>query len=124
MRGIVAPHREYMRAMGVRSSLSLGVTNLDGELWGLVTLHSYSAPKIPTIEDRSAYAVLSSVASRHVQYIETKERMDTERRVKALVSQIEVTKSLGVFIVQNKDRLLKTFNMDSVSLFTPEWATT
>ncbi|CAN0253209.1 unnamed protein product [Ectocarpus sp. 6 AP-2014] len=124
LRGIVAPHKNYMRAMGVRSSLSIGVANLDGELWGLVTLHSYSASRIPTIEDRSAYAVLSSVASRHVQYIETKERMDTERRVKALVSQIQSTRSFGAFVVQNKDQLLKTFNMDSVSLFTPEGATT
>ena len=124
LRGIVTPHKEYMRAMGVKSSLSIGVENLDGELWGLVTLHSYSAPRIPTIEDRSAYAVLSSVASRHVQYIENNERMDTERRVKALISQMEDIKSLGVFIVQNKDQMLNTFDMDSVSLFTPEQAPT
>ncbi|CAM9486202.1 unnamed protein product, partial [Ectocarpus fasciculatus] len=124
LRGIVSPHKEYMRAMGVKSSLSIGVANLDGELWGLVTLYSYSAPRIPTIEDRSAYAVLSSVASRHVQFIENNERMDTERRVKALISQMEDTKSLGVFIVQNKDHVLNTFNMDSVSLFTPTRAPT
>lgn len=124
LRGCVAPHKSYLKAMEVRSSLSIAITNMDGNLWGLIVMHSYTKPTIPTIEDRVSYAILASVASSHVQNIENVERLAMESRVKALVSQIDPKSSLGVFIVQNKHLLLETFNVDSVSLFTPAGETT
>ncbi|CAM9497169.1 unnamed protein product, partial [Pylaiella littoralis] len=120
LRGCVFPHQSYLRAMGVRSSLSIAITSVDGGLWGLVTMHSYSKPMVPKIEDRVSYSIFASVVSSHVQHIEEAERRAIEKRVTNLVSQIDTNQSLGVFIVQNKEKVLETFNVDSVSLFTPE----
>lgn len=120
LRGCVAPHRSYLRAMEVRSSLSIAITNMDGELWGLIAMHSYTQPIVPTIEDRVSHAILASVASGHVQHLEKVERLAIETRIKSLVSQIDTRESLGVFIVQNEKLLLETFNIDSVSLFAPD----
>ena len=124
LRGCVPPHISYLRSMGVRSSISISITNMDGELWGLVVMHSYTKPIIPTIEDRVSYTILASVASSHVQYIEKGERLAIETKMKNLVSRIDVKESLGVFLAQTKTRWLETFRIDSVSLFTTEGSST
>ncbi|CAM9400825.1 unnamed protein product [Ectocarpus sp. 12 AP-2014] len=120
LRGCPAPHKSYLRAMGVKSSLSIAITDMDGNLWGLIAMHSYTKPIVPTIEDRVCYGILSSVASGHVQHIEKIERLALETRVKSLISQIDANKSLGLFFVLNKHRLLEIFDVDSVSLFIPD----
>lgn len=120
LRGCVLPHRSYLLAMGVRSSLSIAITNMEGELWGLVALHSYTKKVIPSIEDRVFFTILSSVASGHVKHLESIRSMALEKKVKEMVLEIDVKKSLGVFLIQNKENLLETFRVDSVSLFTPD----
>ena len=120
LRGCEACHISYLKAMGVKSSLSIAITNVEGKLWGLIAMHSYTKPIVPTIEDRVSYAILASVSSSHVQHLENVERLAMETRIKTLLSQIDVKHSLGVFIVQKSKALLKTFNADSVSLFTPD----
>ncbi|CAN0455508.1 unnamed protein product, partial [Ectocarpus sp. 12 AP-2014] len=119
LRGCVPPHKCYLQAMKVKGSLSIAITNTEGNLWGLIAMHSYTQPRIPTIEDRVSYAILASVTSSHVQNIESVERLGMETRIKTLVSQIDVKSSLGLYIVQNETVLLETFNTDSISLITP-----
>ena len=119
LRGCVKPHRSYLRNMGVRSSLSIAITNLDGGLWGLVALHSYTMPIVPKVEDRVSFSILSTVTSKHVQSIERDERLDVQTRLKKLVGEIDAKKSLGFFIIENKQELLQLFNVDSITLFSP-----
>ena len=118
LRGCVAAHRSYLQAMKVKGSISIAVTTVEGNLWGLVVMHSYTQTIIPTIEDRVTYAILASVTSTQVQNIENAERLNMETTIKTLVSQIDCKSSLGLFIVQNKTALLETFSADSITLIT------
>ena len=124
LRGCVLPHKSYLRSMGVRSSLSIAITAADGELWGLVALHSYSEPIVPTIEDRVSYAILSSVTSTLVQHHQRTEQTATETKITNLLTQIDVKKSLAMFVVQNKTELMELLGVNSISLFAPDGVST
>ena len=120
LRGCVLPHKMYLKNMGVKSSLSVAITNLDGGLWGLVTMHSYSKPIVPKMEQRVSFNILASVASSHIRKIEDDRNGVIEKQMKNLISLIDVTQSLGVFIVKHQEDLFEIFGIDSISLFTEE----
>lgn len=55
-------HREYLRNMGVRASLSISLIK-DGKLWGLVACHHYSAAKNLSHDQRMACEFLAHLLS-------------------------------------------------------------
>ncbi len=122
LRGCVLPHKMYLSNMGVKSSLSIAITNLDGELWGLVTMHSYSKSIVPEIERRVSFNILASVASSRMRKIEDDRNRVIEEHIKGLLSRIDTKQSLGVFIVNNQKDLFETFGINSITLFTEEEA--
>lgn len=117
LRGCAVPHKAYLQSMGVTSSLSLAISDEDGGLWGLVTMHSYSSKVIPKIENRIAYSMLASVVSGHTQHIAKAERVANDIKVTRCVSCIDTSKPMGVFLVENEQELLDVFRVDAVSLF-------
>lgn len=124
LRGCVGVHKNYLKNMGVKSSLSIAITNMRGELWGLICLHSYSQTIVPTIEERASFKILASVASSHVQHIDYSERIVREAQVDELLSMMSTKMSFGVFIVKHTARVLETFRIQSVSLFMPDGSPT
>lgn len=44
LRSVSPMHIEYLRNMGIKSSLSISIL-IDGELWGLIACHNYSVPE-------------------------------------------------------------------------------
>jgi len=117
LRGCIDVHKNYLRNMGVKSSMSISITNSNGELWGIIAMHSYTKNIIPSTEDRVLFNILCSVASNRVKNIEKSNHLKTESSMKNLVSKIDSKKSLGMFIIQNQESIFETFNIDSVSLF-------
>jgi light-regulated signal transduction histidine kinase (bacteriophytochrome) len=63
LRSAAAVHREYLRNMGVRASLTASLI-VGGRLWGLIACH-HSTPKRPAPVDREACELLTQVASAH-----------------------------------------------------------
>ena len=120
LRGCVSSQKTYLKHMGVKSSLSVAITNSDGGLWGIVTMHSYSKPIVPEIEQRASLNILASVASSHVQKIEDDQNTAIDKRMKNLISHVDPRQSLGVFVVKHKEDLFETFGIDSISLFTED----
>lgn len=55
-------HREYLRNMGVRASMSISLIK-DGKLWGLVACHHYSAAKNLSHDQRMACEFLAHLLS-------------------------------------------------------------
>ena len=117
LRGCVPVHKNYLKNMGVVSSLSIAIVSMEGSLWGLIALHSYTSSKIPTIEDRVSFKILSSVTSNHVQHIDYAERVQREADVEELLSMITTDVSLGVLLLTHERKFLKAFDVTSVSLF-------
>lgn len=105
LRGCVLPHQAYLKSMNVTASLSVAITDADGGLWGIIAMHSYSGPNVPTIEDRVFYNILASVVSSHTQHITKAECIAQDAMVANLVSRIDPSKPLGSFVLMNEQNL-------------------
>ena len=62
-------HIQYLRNMGVKSSITLPIL-INGELWGMYVLHSYITPTHPTIEERIMIEVFASISTLHIESFE------------------------------------------------------
>ncbi|RZK82391.1 MAG: GAF domain-containing protein [Pedobacter sp.] len=71
LRGIVGVHLEYMKNMGIKSSMSIRVIK-DGQLWGLVSCHHIEENYLD-YEICSAFEWLSAVISNRISFILNKE---------------------------------------------------
>ncbi|MCK6211573.1 SpoIIE family protein phosphatase [Georgenia sp. EYE_87] len=59
LRAVSPVHVEYLRTMGVRSSMSISLLN-EGRLWGMVACHHVSGPHTPSLEVRAAAETLAA----------------------------------------------------------------
>jgi chemotaxis family two-component system sensor kinase Cph1 len=62
LRSVSPAHVEYLRAMGVRASMSVSLI-VGGRLWGLLACHHYAGPHRPDARARSAAEFLGRTAS-------------------------------------------------------------
>lgn len=74
LRTVSAFHLEYLRNIGVRSSMSVSVLR-EGSLWGLIACHG-ERPLRPTPEVRSACEMFGAAFSLQLAAIEERERAD------------------------------------------------
>ncbi|GGT03258.1 ATP-binding protein [Streptomyces griseoviridis] len=74
LRTVSGFHLEYLRNIGVRSSMSVSVLR-EGRLWGLVACHG-AGPVRPAPEVRSACEMFGTAFSLHLAVIEERERAD------------------------------------------------
>ena len=58
LRGVSPVHVQYLRNMGVAASFTVSLVR-DGRLWGLVSSHHYSGPKLPPHETRTLCELLA-----------------------------------------------------------------
>jgi len=61
LRSVSPVHLEYLRGMGVRSSMSVSMLS-GGVLWGLVACHHYAEPLQPSHDERAAADFLTQAA--------------------------------------------------------------
>lgn len=96
LRSVSPVHIEYLKNMGVVSSMSLSVLVNDKRLWGLISCH-HSAPRLIPFNLRTACDLLSQSFSVHVEAVE--QRAEYERRIvlKSLTARL-----LG-FMAQEED---------------------
>jgi chemotaxis family two-component system sensor kinase Cph1 len=80
VRAVSPVHLEYLRAMGVRASMSLALV-VDGELWGLVACHHVDGPHRPGPSRRRAAEALVQLASARLESLGAIDRF--ERRTEA-----------------------------------------
>ncbi len=69
LRSVSPIHIEYMKNMGTMSSMSMSIV-VAGRLWGLISCH-HDAPRVPTLEARSACEHVAQVLSLQVEAKET-----------------------------------------------------
>ena len=110
-------HISYLKNMGVRSSMSIGII-VDSELWGLLCFHSYGEAKIPRGWEASFFSSLSVPVSTNIARIHRDAR---ERRRGSLESIIDRGFSCsGVFEFFQKCALdfLRVMGADCLSVCT------
>jgi len=65
LRGVSDCHLQYLRNMGIISSLSIAIV-VEEKLWGLYILHSYTAPTKPNVEERIMIEMVGSITAMRI----------------------------------------------------------
>lgn len=77
LRAVSPMHVHYLRAMGVRASMSVALV-VDGALWGLLSAHHYAGPHRPSAMLRAQAGLLGQIASMQLTLL--RDLGDTEER--------------------------------------------
>jgi light-regulated signal transduction histidine kinase (bacteriophytochrome)/CheY-like chemotaxis protein len=102
LRAMSPIHSQYLRNMGVRSSLSISITAF-GELWGLIACHSYGSKghRIP-FPTRNICRIIGDTASRNVERISYNSRL----QMRTLINTVPAKKNPSGYITASSEELL------------------
>lgn len=105
LRAMSPVHSQYLRNMAVRSSLSISITAF-GELWGLITCHSYSSHgrriSFPT---RSICRIIGDTTSRNIERLSYTSRL----QMRKLINTVPTKQNPSGYITASSEDLLKLF---------------
>ncbi|KAJ7645612.1 phytochrome-like protein [Mycena polygramma] len=108
LRAMSPIHIKYLKNMGVRASMSVSIMAF-GQLWGLVTCHSYGAHGMRvSFPVRQMLRLLSQSISRNIERLSYAQRLTTRKLINTMASQNHPTG----YIVSNADDLLGLFDAD------------
>ncbi len=86
LRGASVMYSEYLANMGVAASLTMPIRR-DGELWGLIACHHYTATQFP-FQMRAACELLAQVASLQLKSAEHAEQLAYRLKMEAVHQQL------------------------------------
>lgn len=86
LRGVSPIHIEYLRNMGVRSTMNVSII-VRGRMWGLFAFHHYRPRKVPP-DQRTICELFGNLFSMKIQQEEEKERIKTSEKARSLLSAI------------------------------------
>lgn len=116
LRSVPAVHIEYLKNMGIESSMSTRILSGDN-LWGLIACH-HRTPHFITFEMRSIFEMISNVVSARVQSIQGTELHRLENELRQNYNQLaeEVYRAAGL------EQALFAGIVDILKLFAAEGA--
>ncbi|KAI0446283.1 GAF domain-like protein [Xylaria telfairii] len=108
LRAMSPIHLKYLANMAVRSSMSISI-NAFGELWGLISCHSYG-PKGMRVSFpiRKMCRMVGDTASRNIERLSYASRLQARK----LINTMPTDKNPSGYIVASSDDLLKLFDAD------------
>ncbi|KAK3492806.1 uncharacterized protein B0T23DRAFT_317072 [Neurospora hispaniola] len=108
LRAMSPIHLKYLANMAVRSSMSISI-NAFGDLWGLVSCHSYG-PKGMRVSFpiRKMCRLIGDTASRNIERLSYASRLQARK----LINTVPTDKNPSGYIIASSDDLLKLFNAD------------
>ena len=115
LRSVHPVHRSYMKNMGVRSSLSIGI-QIDEDLWGLLVFHSYGSPMSPRGHDFELLQNLGKFVSSQVQRIEQDIYELRKTSLVFTMDKIFNARVLEKFWEENVEDILKVFKADCITV--------
>lgn len=86
LRGVSPFHVQYLKTMGVVSSMTLSLVD-DQSLWGLIACHHYRPYPVPRVK-RLAFQMLAQVASLEIMRHRERERSDYHAQNNQLLAQL------------------------------------
>lgn len=115
-RSISPIHREYMRNMGVRSSLSLSLM-VDGQLWGMILCH-HATPHHVSPRVRSYLQMMAQVVGDALQVAlqrETEQEAEAiTADIQAVLAQLDDANHSLLSSLKQRHELLDAFNADAL----------
>lgn len=118
-RAVSPIHLEYLRNMGVASSMSVSILK-DGELWGLFACH-HSESHYVDYERRSAIELFAQFFSYELESKLEKELRDTERESRELHDRLMVRLSSGADLIDNAgmlaDEISQLLSNDGIAIY-------
>lgn len=108
LRAMSPIHLKYLANMAVRSSMSISI-NAFGDLWGLISCHTYG-PKGMRVSFpiREMCRLLGNIASRSVERLSYASRLQARK----LINTIPTDANPSGYIIASSDDLLKLFDAD------------
>lgn len=79
LRNVPEVHRQYMRNMGVISSLSISIM-VKEELWGLITAHGKDATQLSWAQ-KNISRIIGQITSRQIQQLDAQKRETQQKRI-------------------------------------------
>jgi hypothetical protein len=108
LRAMSPIHLKYLKNMAVRSSMSISI-NAFGELWGLISLHSYGPRGMRvSFPIRKMCRLVGDSASRNIERLSYASRLQARK----LINTIPTAKNPSGYIIASSDDLLNLFDAD------------
>ncbi|KAI0403251.1 hsp90-like protein [Xylaria palmicola] len=108
LRAMSPIHLKYLANMAVRSSMSISI-NAFGELWGLISCHSYGSRGMRvSFPIRKMCRMVGDNASRNIERLSYASRLQARK----LINTMPTDKNPSGYIIASSDDLLKLFDAD------------
>jgi light-regulated signal transduction histidine kinase (bacteriophytochrome) len=108
LRAMSPIHIKYLANMAVRASMSISI-NAFGQLWGLISLHSYGAMGMRVaFPIRKMCRLVGDTASRNIERLSYASRLQARR----LINTASTPKNPSGYIIASSEDLLKLFDAD------------
>jgi two-component system, chemotaxis family, sensor kinase Cph1 len=120
LRAVPLVHLEYLRNMGVKSSMSTPIV-IDGQLWGLISCHHRKA-KFTSFEQRATFEIVSGIIGTKISALIKEEGFHTRSKLhKAAIKiteQLYSGKRLEEGLLTDPNHLLALLKASGVALIT------
>ncbi|KAF2858668.1 hypothetical protein K470DRAFT_259574 [Piedraia hortae CBS 480.64] len=108
LRAMSPIHLKYLANMAVRSSMSVSI-NTFGELWGLISCHSYGSRGMRiTFPLRKLCRLMGDAASRNIERLSYASRLQARK----LINTVPTEQNPSGYIIASSEDLLELFNAD------------
>ena len=112
-------HNEYLKNMGVASSMSISIVK-DGRLWGLIACHHYSGGHYIPHQARMICEFIAHTISLQIEAKTNAENYEYINHLKdsnaAILEELNASGDVAQCLVQNENNLLQTIKSDGAAL--------
>lgn len=112
-------HISYMKNMGVRSSMSLGII-VDEDLWGILSFHSYNKPIKPHIPMIRLVESISTPFSTILVSVTRAINLSRDKHLVSVMDKIFIYKDMKSFFSENYQDLLTITGTECVAIYEGE----
>jgi light-regulated signal transduction histidine kinase (bacteriophytochrome) len=108
LRAMSPIHIKYLENMAVRASMSISI-NAFGELWGLISCHSYGSKGMRVaFPIRKMCRLIGDTASRNIERLSYASRLQARK----LINTVPTRSNPSGYIIASSEDLLRLFNAD------------
>jgi len=109
-------HIQYLRNMGVVSSMSVAIV-VDEQLWGLYAFHSYTQCVKPTVEERIILEMAASITSMKIDSLQREKHALRKLEANQIIIVLQSVKSLHEFLLMYSKKVLEIVEADTIAVY-------
>jgi len=109
-------HTEYLRNMGVVSSMSVSIV-VNENLWGLYAFHSYTHCVKPTVEERIMLEMAASITAMKIDAFQREKHALRKLEANQIMMVLQNSKSLHEFLLMYSKKILEIIEADTIAVY-------